>query len=340
MSRRIACDRRTFATGLAAAVASPFVLRHLAGPALAQEAALGAAGQASETWSELGRLALSAKKLGLSVPRMSLGPESMTEDYSVTMPAIVDFMDSLDGSIQTATADKADAAEDLKEQASALLGKVLASEKMPREGIDPSRPAAAAIRAPKYEDVADSYRKLFETAVIRSDKASEVKWYTSKLTDPARRERYQKIEDEICVPWYFVAVIHGMECGFDFNKHLHNGDPLKYRTVQIPKGRPSTWNPPTDWHSSAVDALRYDKFADLTDWELPRMLYRWEAYNGWRSRLLHGINTPYLWSFSNHYSKGKYVADNVWDGNAVSKQCGAAVMLKAIIQEGAIGQPA
>lgn len=339
MSRRPACDRRTFASGLAAAVASPFLLRHLSAPLAAQEA-LGPAVQASETWMELSRLAVSAQRIGLSVPRMTLGPESLTEDFSVTMPAIVDFMDSLESAIQTATADKADVAEDLKEQASVLLGKVLASEKLPREGIDPSRPAAQPIVAPKYDDVADSYRKLFETCVIRSDKANEVRWYTSKLTDPARRERYQKIEDEICVPWYFVGIIHGMECGFDFNKHLHNGDPLRFKTVQIPKGRPATWNPPSDWHSSAVDALRYDKFADLTDWELPRMLYRWEAYNGWRSRLLYKINTPYLWSFSNHYSKGKFVADNVWDGNAVSKQCGAGVMLKAIIQQGAIGQPA
>jgi lysozyme family protein len=70
------------------------------------------------------------------------------------------------------------------------------------------------------------------------------------------------------------------------------------------------------------------------------MLYRWEAYNGWRSRLLYKINTPYLWSFSNHYTRGKFVADNVWDGNAVSQQCGAAVMLKMIVQSGVVAQPA
>jgi lysozyme family protein len=257
------------------------------------------------------------------------------------MPAIVDFIDSLDGAIATAPVEKADAAEDLKDEASVLLGKVLAAEKMPREPLDEPTALGAAptVKAPAFETVAEGYRDLFRNCVIRSDKSSEVKWYTDKLIDPARRERYQKIEDEICVPWYFVGIIHGMECAFDFNKHLHNGDPLRYRTVQIPKGRPQTWNPPTDWHSSAVDALRYDKFADLTDWDLARMLYRWEAYNGWRSRLLYKINTPYLWSFSNHYTKGKFVADNVWDGNAVSKQCGAAVMLKAIVESGAIGQP-
>lgn len=341
MIRHPACDRRSFVRGAAAALAAPLVLRPLTGSAAAQEVLPGA-GPSSEIWGELGRLTLSAQRLGLSVPRMSLGPESLTDDFATTMPAIVDLMDSLDGAIASAPVEKADAAEDLKEQASALLGKVLAAEKLPREIVDEAAPpsAAPAVKAPGYEEVAESYRELFRTCQIKSDKTSEVKWYTDKLTDPARRERYQKIEDEICVPWYFVGIIHGMECAFDFTKHLHNGDPLKYRTVQVPKGRPATWNPPSDWHSSAVDALRYDKFADLTDWELPRMLYRWEAYNGWRSRVLYKINTPYLWSFSNHYTKGKFVADNVWDGNAVSKQCGAAVMLKMIVQNGVIGQPA
>lgn len=341
MTHRRTCDRRAFVQGGAMALAAPVILRGLGAPALAQ-ATLPGTGSATEIWSELGRLTLSAQRLGLSVPRMSLGPENLTDDFTTTMPAIVDFMDSLDSAIQTAAPEKADAADDLKDEASALLGKLLAAEKLPREIVEEGGPpsAAPAVRAPKFEDVADGYRELFRTCVIRQNMLSQVKWYTDKLTDPARRERYQKIEDEICVPWYFVGIIHGMECAFDFSKHLHNGDPLRFRTVQVPKGRPATWNPPSDWHSSAIDALRYDKFADLTDWDLPRMLYRWEAYNGWRSRLLYKINTPYLWSFSNHYTKGKFVADNVWDANAVSKQCGAAVMLKMIVETGAIGQPA
>ncbi|MGE5265947.1 MAG: hypothetical protein ACM3L9_01140 [Deltaproteobacteria bacterium] len=338
MVRPFTCDRRFFVGGTVAALTSPVIRGN---GVLAQDALPGA-GPVSPVWSELGRLTLSAQKLGLAVPRMSIGPESLSDDYSVTMPAIVDFLDSLDGAIASATIEKADAAEDLKQEASLLLGKVLQAEKMPREAPDEAGPPGAAptVKAPKFEDVADGYRSLFQSCEIRGDKFSEVKWYTDKLADSARRERYQKIEDEICVPWYFVGIIHGMECAFDFNKHLHNGDPLRSRTVQVPKGRPAAWNPPTDWHSSAVDALRYDKFADLTDWDLARMLYRWEAYNGWRSRLLYKINTPYLWSFSNHYTKGKFVADNVWDANAVSKQCGAAVMLKMIVQSGVVAQPA
>jgi lysozyme family protein len=165
-------------------------------------------------------------------------------------------------------------------------------------------------------------------------------WYVSKIADPTRRKAYEQVFEETCVPWYVVAIIHGMECSFDMNSHLHNGDSIKAKTKQVPANRPNPWLPPSDWVSSAVDALKYDKLHEQADWSLPRILYRWEGYNGWRSRLLHKINTPYLWSFSNHYTKGKFVADNVWDANAVSKQCGAAVMLKGLVEAGHIATPA
>jgi len=58
-----------------------------------------------------------------------------------------------------------------------------------------------------------------------------------------------------------------------------------------------------------------------------------------RSRLIYKINTPYLWSFSNHYSKGKFVADNKWSWSAVSAQCGAAVMLKVLVDDGIVKVP-
>jgi lysozyme family protein len=62
------------------------------------------------------------------------------------------------------------------------------------------------------------------------------------------------------------------------------------------------------------------------------MLYRLEAYNGFGYRRK-GVPSPYLWSFCNLYERGKYVADGQYDPNAVSKQCGAGVMLKKLKDE-------
>jgi lysozyme family protein len=320
-------DRRQITAGLAAAMTLP-----LAGGLTL--AASTARAQSTGLWGNLAELSEEAQKLGLSVPRMSLAPSAGGDTYAEQLPAVIDFMDSVQGSAPDASGVSSAQVDALLERASDILRTARNAERVPR---DIPEPGAAAVTAPKLEAIADDYRKLFATCQIRDANRSDVQWYVSKITDPTRRKSYEQVTEETCVPWYFVAIIHGMEGGFDIKAHLHNGDPLKAKTVQVPKGRPNPWNPPSDWVSSAVDAMRYDKLDEKPDWDLASMLYRWEAFNGWRSRTLHSINTPYLWSFSNHYSKGKFVADNVWDSNAVSKQCGAAVMLKALVESGAVG---
>jgi lysozyme family protein len=138
------------------------------------------------------------------------------------------------------------------------------------------------------------------------------------------------------VPWFFIAVTHALESSFNFRAHLHNGDfPLSSRTRQVPAGRPLKWLPPSDWESSAVDALRLMGFAGQGDWSLERTLYRLEAYNGFGYRRI-GVPTPYLWSFSQHYDRGKFVADGKFSRTARSQQCGAAVMLKLLDEAGEI----
>jgi lysozyme family protein len=46
------------------------------------------------------------------------------------------------------------------------------------------------------------------------------------------------VREDLGIPWGFVAVIHNMEASLDFTKHLHNGDPLTSKTVQVPVARP------------------------------------------------------------------------------------------------------
>ena len=46
--------------------------------------------------------------------------------------------------------------------------------------------------------------------------------------------------------------------------------------------------------------------------------------------------SPYLWSFSTHYARGKYVADGKWSPTAVSAQCGVAVLLRRLAEKNLI----
>jgi lysozyme family protein len=141
------------------------------------------------------------------------------------------------------------------------------------------------------------------------------------------------------VPWYFLACVHYMECSFSFKKHLHNGDPLTGYTVHVPAHRPKVGHPPPfTFEESAVDAIKYMKYDQVTNWSLPFILLKLEGYNGFGYNRK-GIKTPYLWSYSNHYTKGKYVKDGVYDADAVSTQLGAAVILKRMEQRALINIP-
>lgn len=146
---------------------------------------------------------------------------------------------------------------------------------------------------------------------------------------------YRAVQNKIGVPWWWIGITHQLEAGGNFRAHLHNGDSLSHRTVHVPAGRPASGSPPFTWEESAIDALQLKRLHNETDWSVPKALYEFERYNGF-GYVAHRINSPYLWSFSNHYKCGKYVADGVWDAGAVSKQCGAAVVLKTLINQGVL----
>ena len=147
-----------------------------------------------------------------------------------------------------------------------------------------------------------------------------------------QRHRYEPVAAKTGVPWWVIGVIHSMECGLRFDRHLHNGDPLTARTVQVPRGRPTTGSAPFTWEESAVDAIRYDGLyrVPAAHWSQPGLvLDQFERFNGLGYRKK-GVPSPYLWSGTGHYVKGKYVADGRYDPNAVSKQVGVAALLKVL----------
>lgn len=188
--------------------------------------------------------------------------------------------------------------------------------------------------APPFQSVKDKYLRQFDEMIVRSAHVGRVKWHVDRLLK--NRARYESLTAETGVPWFVVGVTHALEASFNFLGHLHNGDvPLDQVTRQVPANRPKPWEPPFTWERSAADALHYEKLANLTNWSLPWTLYRLEKYNGFGYRSK-AINSPYLWSFSNHYTAGKYVKDGKWSSTAISQQCGAAVMIHELARRGAI----
>lgn len=188
-----------------------------------------------------------------------------------------------------------------------------------------SVPAAAAAQ----------YRSRYASLQVRPERVTQIDRYIDSIV--ASRPRYEAVQAATGVPWYVVGVIHLLESSLNFSKHLHNGDPLTARTVHVPADRPAapprSGSLPYTWEESAEDAL--SRFRSWRNWGVAGALYQLERYNGWgyQSR---GVPSPYLYSFSDQYEKGKYAADGVYDPDLVSRQAGAATVLKRMEQRGIV----
>lgn len=169
-----------------------------------------------------------------------------------------------------------------------------------------------------------NFQHLWDTMVIHEPRMDTIKWYVSKSY--ASQRRYEAVSVVTGVPWKVIAVVHGLEGSFNFESVLHNGEKILgagRKTKLVPKGR----GPFTTWEEAAIDALKIKALPKT--WGIVETLDFLHKFNG-TGYLKKGIYSPYLWSFSNHYYRGKYVSDGRYDANAISSQCGAAVLLKQL----------
>jgi len=175
--------------------------------------------------------------------------------------------------------------------------------------------------------LSDEYDRLFSDLEIRPEKVAIVDHISRKILE--NKPRYQLIASKFKnIPFFFIGIIHAMETGLRFDCHLHNGDPLTSRTVHVPAGRPAGGSPPFTFEDSAMDALTLEGSDALKYTSVAEIAFALERYNGFGYRKHHPeVNSPYLWSFTNRYTKGKFVADGEFDPDAVSQQCGAMALL-------------
>lgn len=177
----------------------------------------------------------------------------------------------------------------------------------------------------KRDNSQEYYLELFETCEpINKENGALGHAYLVASGKP----RYQWVEDKTGAPWYFTGLIHLMECGCLFTNQILNGQPINVTTTMQPKGL----GPWKTWEDSAFDALKFFNLKGQSFWTPWKVLYELEKWNGWGYRK-HGVHSPYLWSGSNHgVGVGKYVKDGKYDPKAVSKQIGAAVVLKEMVR--------
>lgn len=185
---------------------------------------------------------------------------------------------------------------------------------------------------PSFEKLKPEYTALWEGMSIRPQHKTEVTATARRIV--GNRPRYEAVSAATGVPWHVIGIIHAMECGLSFKTALHNGDALAdkngtpLKTVQVPKGR----GPFATWDEAAIDALAYDGLTKVKDWSVERIAYELESFNGFGHRRPNiNIHSPYLWSFTTCYERGKFIADGKWSAVAVSTQCGAMALLKVLM---------
>ena len=171
------------------------------------------------------------------------------------------------------------------------------------------------------------YLQLFSTAQITVEpKKVQLLNSVCKIAS-VNSPVYSQVSKESGVPWQVIAAIHFRESDQNFTKHLHNGDPLTARTVHVPRDRPALGSPPFTWAESACDALK--GFWHPPGWGIASCLEFIERYNGCGYQK-HGINTPYLWDYTSHYTSGLFTADGSFDPEAKESRPGAVAILKGL----------
>jgi lysozyme family protein len=165
------------------------------------------------------------------------------------------------------------------------------------------------------------------------------RWAAAKLTrgpefNPvakrlvAGKPRYQAVEAKTGVPWFIIAVIHEREASQKWNANLAQGDPWNRVSTHVPRGR----GPFNSWDEAAVDALvNCAPYASKwKDWTPGGAMTLLELYNG-LGYANKGRPSPYVWAGTDQYASGKYIADGVYDPNAIDKQLGCAGLILAMM---------
>jgi lysozyme family protein len=177
---------------------------------------------------------------------------------------------------------------------------------------------------PTLNEMRAGYKNLWSSMKIT--RTSQVEAAAKKIIK--NKAKYQAVEAKVGTPWYMIGALHMRESNNDFRGVLHNGEHIigtKRKTRLVPAGR----GPFSTWEEAAIDALKLKKHHLIKDWSIEQILYSCEQFNGW-GYLNKGINSPYMWAGSNHYTRGKYVADHVFSGSTVDSQLGVAPVMKRV----------
>lgn len=135
----------------------------------------------------------------------------------------------------------------------------------------------------------------------------------------ANKGRYRAIQKATGVPWAWIGAVHMRESSCNFDGVLHNGEKI-IGTGEVTSLVPSGRGPFDTWEEAAIDALKLKGLEKVKDWSPERVAYEAERFNGFGYRGRHA--SPYVWSGTNLYNRGKYTSDGNYDASHKDAQLG------------------
>jgi len=183
---------------------------------------------------------------------------------------------------------------------------------------------------------------------VKADKLAAFHATAVRLGAPDAKARYQGVTDRLseiagayAVPWWFIAIVSEREYGGPphWDRQLGQGDPLNQPSRHVPRnmgpylpklGDTTPGNDP--WTRCCVEVLLNSApFAGKWQtWTVGGTLTLFEEYNG-LGYAARGIPSAYVWSGSDQYVSGKYIADGVFSATAVDVQEGCAPLLATMM---------
>jgi lysozyme family protein len=168
-------------------------------------------------------------------------------------------------------------------------------------------------------------------AYLTAAQKSDLKLFKANWT--RNSARYKTVSQKTGVPAPLIAALHWRESTGNFKTYLHQGDRLGRPAVHVPKDIPVFHV----WEDAAVHALTMSDKARVRDdlgmksdtTDAASMATYAEFYNGlgYHNRKK---PSPYVYSGTDTYDRGKYVADGRYSSTTKDQQLGVMSMVGAI----------
>jgi lysozyme family protein len=144
------------------------------------------------------------------------------------------------------------------------------------------------------------------------------------------RQRYENVAKIVNIPASLIAAIHYRESSNNFGTYLHNGDPLGRRTVREPKGILfAKWEEAAAHAIRQKDSIRKDLGLTRRSTSMIAIAVFAERYNGLGYKL-RGVFSPYVFSGTNLYKGGLFVADHKFNDKIKDRRPGILALMKEI----------